>query len=183
VLHSALEEIDRMIELSEELLLVTRAESRELRPQREPTDVDALVRRSLEGLRGRMEDKGLTVEEALAAPPVSLDPALFAQLADRLLDNAVKFVPAGGRVRVATEPWDGGVRFTVEDSGPGIAAGDLAHVFDPFFRADQARSRGTGTGLGLTVAAAIARLHGGSIEASNRPAGGARFQVDLPDSG
>jgi two-component system OmpR family sensor kinase len=180
VLRSALEEIDRLIELTEELFLVTRAEARLIAPERQTTDVNAVVRDALGRLRERVAEKGLTVEQSLAAPPVSIDPRLFAALAARLLDNAVKFTPEGGRVRVMTQAHDGGLRFAVEDSGHGIAVDDLPHVFDPFFRADQARTRGGGTGMGLTLAAAVTRLHGGTIAASNLGTGGARFQVDFP---
>ena len=180
VLRSALEEVDRMIALTEELLLVTRADARLIQPEREATDVNALVRRVLAGLRAPAGDKALVIEEALTAPPVAVDPGLIAQMLERLLDNAVKFTPPGGRLRVTTAPLGTGLRLAVENSGDGIGLEHLPHVFEPFFRADQARTRDTGLGLGLTVAAAIARLHGGTIGASNLPAGGARFQVDLP---
>ena len=101
-----------------------------------------------------------------------------------LLDNAIKFTPQGGIIRVATAPLQNGagVRLTLEDSGPGIPPDHLAHIFEPFYRVDQARSRGTGTGLGLAMAAAIARLHGGAIHASNIAGGGARFEVELPSA-
>lgn len=184
VLRSGLEEIDRLTTMSDDLLLITRAEARLLAPQRVPTNVNAMVRRALDGLRGRIEEKELTVDESFVqeGADVSLDPGLVARLLAHLLDNAVKFTPVGGRVRVATVPLDagGGVRLSVEDSGPGIVPTDLPHVFEPFYRADQARSRGTGTGLGLAMAAAIARLHGGAIRACNVPGGGARFEVEFP---
>lgn len=179
VLRSSLEEVDRVIDLTEELLLVTRADAHLIQPQREATDVNALVRRALAGLWRPVAAKALVIDEALTAPPVAVDPGLIAQMVERLLDNAVKFTPVDGHLRVATAPLGAGVRFSVENSGTGIAPEHLPHLFDPFFRADQARTRDTGLGLGLTVAAAIARLHGGTIEASNVP-GGARFQVDLP---
>lgn len=184
VLRSALEEIGRLTAMSEDLLLVARAEAHLIRLQREPSDVNGLVRRALDGVRGRLAEKELMLQEAPGAANglVPLDPVLMTQLLDHLLDNAVKFTPVGGRVVIGTAPIDGGVRVFVEDSGPGIAAEDLPHVFEPFYRADQARSRGTGTGLGLALAAAIARLHGGTIRAANVDGGGARFEVDLPMS-
>ena len=97
------------------------------------------------------------------------------------MDNAVKFAPFGGRIGVRTESvTPTGVRVAVENSGAGIAAADLPHVFEPFYRADQARSSGTGTGLGLTLVAAIARLHGGAVRVHNQDGRGVRFEVDLP---
>lgn len=182
VLRSALEEIERLTAMSEDLLLVTRAEARLLEPRRTPTDVGDLVRRWIERLRGRLEEKGLTVDiSSNGTPrPVSVDQDLVERLVGHLLDNAVKFAPRDGRVSVAIEARDGGLRLAVEDSGPGFPPDDLPHVFEPFYRADQARSRGTGTGLGLALVAAIARLHGGAARAANLAAGGARVEVDFP---
>jgi two-component system OmpR family sensor kinase len=184
VLHSGLEEIDRMTTMTEELLLISRAQAGLIVPQREPTDVGSVVASALERLRHRVEEKGLRVEHVAPADghPASLDHALIARLVDELLDNAVNYSHPDGRVIVRHEDVDGGVRLVVEDTGPGIGPADLPHLFEPYYRADQARTRGTGTGLGLTTAAAIARLHGGDIRASNRAEGGARFEVDLPNS-
>jgi signal transduction histidine kinase len=185
VLRSALEEIGRLTTMSEDLLLITRAEAHLLVPERAPTDPNAVLHDSLGQFRRRIEEKGLTVDERLdqTVLPVSLDPALIGRLVEHLLDNAVKYAPIGGRIGVATEPPLGapqGVRFVVENSGPGIASADLPHVFDPFYRADQARTRGEGAGLGLALVAAIARLHGGLARVSNQNGHGVRFEVDLP---
>lgn len=182
VLRSALEEIDSMIELTAELLFVTRAEAHLLTPQREDTEVDELIREVLDRLRDSAQVKGLRIDVSLAALRAFVDPEMFRSLVARLLDNAVKFAPEGGTVRVGTLPLDGGFRLSVENSGGGIAAADLPHLFDPLYRADPARTRGSGAGLGLTLAAAVTRLHGGTIEASNVAGGGARFQVDFPGS-
>lgn len=183
VLHSALEEIDRMTTMTEELLLISRAEAGLVAPQREPTDMDVIVRTALERLRHRIADKELSVEHLMAPQdgrPASLDPSLMQRLVDELLENAVSYSEAGGRILVRHEREPDGIRLVVENTGPGIAAADLPHLFDAYFRADDARTRGAGTGLGLTTAIAIARLHGGTIRAANREGGGARFEVDLP---
>jgi heavy metal sensor kinase len=181
VLRSALEEIDRLTALTEDLLLVTRAEGHVLEPRLVATDLNGLVQRSLDRVRDAAERKDLVLDPAFdaAAGAVLLDEALASRLLGSLLENAVQFTPQGGRVRVATRRADGRVQITIEDSGPGIAAQDLPHVFEPFYRADPARGRG-GSGLGLCVAAAIARVHGGAIAAATLPAGGTRFAVDLP---
>jgi two-component system, OmpR family, sensor kinase len=183
VLHSALEEIDRLTEMSEELLFVTRADGGLLQVRRALTDVNAIVQAALARLRPCIDERELTVEKCLApeAEHALVDAALFERLLQELLENAVKFSPAGGRLRVATTVVGRGVGVTVEDSGSGIALEQLPHIFEPFYRADPTRSRGTGTGLGLATAAAIARLHGGTIQAFNvADAGGARFDVSLP---
>lgn len=181
VLRSALEEIDRLSRMSEDLLLITRAESGQLQLSRAPTDLDGLIRRALTGLRSQIEEKLLAVEPDFGnGAPVPVDPQLVSRLLTHLLENAVKFTPPGGRVRLVTGPVNGYVRLTVEDSGPGLGADILDHVFEPFLRADLARGRGTGTGLGLALARSVAELHGGAIRASNAPGGGARFEVDFP---
>jgi two-component system OmpR family sensor kinase len=187
VLHSALEEIDRMTTMTEELLLISRADAGLITPQREPLEIDTVIAVALDRLRHRIEEKDLRVEYVPAASDgrsTLLDRTLVARLVDELLENAVTYSDPGGRIIVHHECLPDRVRLVVEDTGPGIAAKDLPHLFEPYFRADQARTRGAGTGLGLTSAAAIARLHGGEIRAVNRPAPerGARFEVDLPTS-
>jgi two-component system OmpR family sensor kinase len=185
VLHSALEEIERMTTMTEELLLINRAESRQLTLRQEPTDLLAVAQQALDGFRHRIAEKELRTEcvRSNGAPGAGaeVDAELIRRLLDELLDNAITYSDFGGGVTVRVEHGPPGVeRVVVEDSGPGIAETDLPHLFEPYFRADLARTRGAGTGLGLTAALAIARLHGGEIRAMNRPDGGARFEVDLP---
>lgn len=180
VLRSVLEEIEGMVELTEELLLVTRADANLVQAERTPVQVDTLVREAIDRLGHRLQSKGLHVELDLAAPSAPVDGVLFARLVEHVIENALTHSPPKGRIRVATESSAGALRLTVEDSGPGIAPEHLPHLFDPFYRADEARTRGDGFGLGLTVAAAVTRLHGGTITAANVPDGGARLEVHLP---
>ena len=178
VLHSALEEIDRLTAMSDDLLLITRADAGLVAAHPAPTDVNALVRGTLDAMRGRIEDRGLTVHTALDPElgPVALDPALTRRLIGELLDNAVKFAPSGGTVGVATTATGRALRLAVENSGSPLATDAMAHLFEPLYRADQARTRGTG--LGLAFAAAVTRLHGGSIRAVNL-ASGVRLECEL----
>jgi len=182
VFHSALEEVDRLTTMTEELLLISRAEAGMIKPQREPTDVNALVDASLNRLGGEIAAKELVVEwlsaSGVGQPP--LDRELVQQLIDELVENAVKYSEPSGLIRIATAWRTTGLRLTVENSGAGVASLELSHIFDPFYRADQARSRGTGTGLGLAVAAAVARLHGGEIHAGSRDGAVVWVEVDLP---
>src|SRR3989442_8710079 len=150
VLRSALEEIERLSAMSDDLLLITQAESHLLAPRRVPTDPNAILRSALHSLRDRIEEKQLTVEQRLdaGAQLVPLHPILVIRLAEQLLENAANFVPDGGRVAVSTQaavPAARGVRLSVENSGPPIAAEDFPHIFEPFYRGDPARSRGDGT--------------------------------------
>jgi two-component system heavy metal sensor histidine kinase CusS len=184
VLRDALDDIDRLTTLSEDLLLITRANAKLLAPERIATDVDALVSGVLDGLHRRIEEKDLTVERANALGQlVSIDPALVTRLVDHLLDNAVRYTPIGGRIGVRVElPTPGGVHLVVENSGSAIAVEDLPHLFEPFYRVDPARTRtegdGAGPGLGLAMVAAIAQLHGGVARATSDTQG-TRFEVDL----
>ncbi len=185
VLRSGLEEIDGLTELCEDLLLVTRAEARLLSVNRVATDMERLVGDRLDRLRCRFEERGLTVEGSLLAGQraVSLDPKLIGRVLDHLLDNALRYTPVGGAIRVQLEPLPaGGVRLAVENTGPGIAAVDLPHLFEPFYRADPARTRTDqgGTGLGLALVSSIAQLHGGVARVSSVPGQTTRFEVDIP---
>jgi len=181
VLRSGLEEIDRLTAMSEDLLLITRAAAGLLGARLVPTDVNALIGHELEGMRGRIEEKALILRTDFdpGLGSVALDPALTRRLIEELLDNAVKFAPHGGNVVVATTAAGGGLGLTIENSGLPLAEDELAHLFEPFYRADQARTRGTGTGLGLAIAAAVTSLHGGAIRAVNGPSGGVRLECEL----
>ena len=96
-----------------------------------------------------------------------------------LLSNAVRHTPADGTVRVTAARANGRLALAVEDTGEGISSEDLPHVFEPFFRADAARS-GVGAGLGLALAKRIVDALGGDISAESRPGAGSRFAVELP---
>lgn len=182
VMHSALEEIDRLNRIGDALLLITRVESGASALRLAPTDINELVQHSLYGVEKELATLGVTVSSRLnyAGRPPLLDSSLTARMLDELVENAVQFSPAGQPISVGTEASDAGVRFWIQDSGPGVRPEHLAHLFDAFFRADEARTRSEQTGLGLTVAASIARAHGGTIQASNTPGSGARFTVELP---
>ena len=186
VLHSGLEEIERLTELSEDLLLVTRAEAHLVSARRVPTNVERLVADRLERFRQRFEEHDLTVDRWLHAAQavVPVHPDLIARMVDHLLENALQFTPVGGTigVRIEPNPVGGGLRLTVENSGPGISAADLPHLFEPFYRADPARTRTAdgGAGLGLALVASIAHLHGGLAHASSVGGRTTCFEVDIP---
>ena len=186
VLRSGLEEIDRLTELSEDLLLVTRAEARVISAKRVATDLARLVDDKLDRLRRKFEERDLTVDRVLCCdhPSVLVDPELITRLVDHLLDNALQFTPPGGSITVQVHPipGEGSLRLAVENTGPGIPAADLPHLFEPFYRTDPARTRTdtSGTGLGLALVASIAHLHGGVARASSVPNQSTRFEVDLP---
>jgi signal transduction histidine kinase len=125
---------------------------------------------------------------------VAGDPARLRQLFLNLITNAIKYTPRGGSVELTLESYGKTVAFSVRDTGVGIAAGDLPHIFERFWRADRARSRplprgdrpwmaeGGGFGLGLAIGQWIAEAHGGTISVRSRLGRGSTFTVTLPVS-
>ena len=106
---------------------------------------------------------------------------IFFQPIENLLDNALRHTPAEGTITIRYETSADRVAFTVADTGPGIAARDLPHLFEPLYRGEASRNRETGgAGLGLAIARRILRAHGGDLTAANGPAGGAEFTGWLP---
>jgi len=142
---------------------------------------------SIEDLAGaalhRLEErlKGHPVELTLPAdlPPVYVDPGLTVQLLSNLLDNVAKYTPSGTQVTIGATVEEGFVRISLEDRGPGFRPGDPALLFEKFQRGSE-EGAVAGAGLGLAICRAIARAHGGEIEARHREGGGARFDVTLP---
>ncbi len=110
---------------------------------------------------------------------VSGDSDALRQLLLILLDNAVKYTPASGRITIRLQEQEDDVRLTVSDTGIGIEAEHLPHIFERFYRAESARTAG-GTGLGLSIAQWIAGQHGGRIEVGSSPGQGSVFTVRLP---
>ncbi|WP_258008847.1 cell wall metabolism sensor histidine kinase WalK, partial [Rhodococcus sp. ENV425] len=108
------------------------------------------------------------VEDVEHPAAVTVDPDRIGQVLGNLLDNALRHTPAGGTVTVATTAVDGEAGITVTDTGDGIAAEHLSHLFDRFYRADPARRRQEGgSGIGLTIARALVEAHGGTLTASS----------------
>jgi len=186
-LRDILEEARRMDLLVADLLDLARLEAGVGEEVREAVDWRALAHHSIRRFEPLFRDAGLTLAgppdpgpEGPATPvPVLGNPRRLEQLLDNLLRNALRYVPRGKGVTVRVERRDGRAILTVEDDGPGFAASDLPRIFDRFYRGDRARTS-EGTGLGLALVREIARLHGGSASAENRPEGGARLRVDLP---
>lgn len=112
-------------------------------------------------------------------PLLTLDAMLIEQLLTNLIENSLKYAPADAAIRIAARTEVDAISVTVADTGPGFPPGDLARVFDKFYRG-QREGTVVGAGLGLTICSAIARAHGGGIAARNRSDGGAEVLVRLP---
>ncbi len=174
---------ERMRKLVEALLLLARADEDAGPPARERIDLAAWLPAHLRAWDDHPRAGDLRAEGAGPAW-AEVHPVLFGELLNNLIDNALKYSPAGSpvRVRVGADPAHAWVE--VIDTGPGIAAADQAHLFRPFFRADAARRQGAaGMGLGLAIAARLAALMGGAIGGESGPAGGSAFTVRLPAVG
>ena len=148
-----------------------------------PVDLGAIVNAAMDTVREQARIRSITLQSDVAGDAVALDgdAKRLQQVFWNLLSNGVRFGREGGIVRVSAEQNGESVRVTVEDDGPGIDPGFLPHVFEPFRQADASPRRAhDGLGLGLAIARHLVELHGGSMAAANRPAGGAILTVVLP---
>jgi signal transduction histidine kinase len=183
-LEEALQETKRMADLVDSLLTLARADEGRFDIVREPVPLEPVVREAYESAVILGEDAGLTVSLPVLEPATVLgDGRRLHQLFMNLVINAIKYTPRGGRVDVSLSHRLDGVTFSVRDTGVGISASDLPHVFERFWRADLARSRASergGFGLGLAISQWIAQAHGGSITVSSRLGRGSVFTVQLP---
>ena len=180
-LDDSLLEINRMAELVDSLLTLARADEGRLPIETSPCDLRELVSEAAETASMLGEIRGLTVRAEIPPEPVVL-PVDRPRLRN-LATNAVKYTPAGGTVSLGLSDQGAAVTLTVADTGIGIAAGDLPHIFDRFWRADPARTRQgerPGSGLGLAITKWIAEAHGGTITVQSRPGRGTSFIVTLP---
>ena len=171
----------RLWRIVEALLFLARADAEAGMPDLEQIDLVAWVADHLQGWSGHERALDLHGPETLAAPVlVRAHPALLGQLLDNLLENACKYSAAGTSVQIDLRIEPGVVLLTVEDHGCGIPAEDLPHVFEPFYRSQQACRGQAGVGLGLAVVQRIATALGGTIAVESEPARGSCFMLRLP---
>jgi signal transduction histidine kinase len=177
---------NRLLRLIEDLLLLSRLEARTLQLRTAPVRLADLVRAAVTERVPTAEAAGLNlVVDAVDGPELVCDETRVHQVLDNLMNNALKFTPAGGQVTVRARPTDTGWQLEVADTGVGIPAADLNRVFSAFFRGSNTgavvgRSAPPGTGLGLVVSRAIVELHGGTIQVSSTEGVGSTVTVVLP---
>ena len=178
---STIEECDRLLDLINTMLTISRTEAGVSPLECVPVDLAVLVHDACELFQPLAEDKSMIIDQLIDTPAqVSGDQRMLQRMVANLIDNAIKYNPEGGRVIVTLDSGPGGrIRLVVVDTGIGIPPEDQSKIFDRFFRGDQSRTRG-GSGLGLSLAQAIARAHGGHIEVISAPGQGSTFTVDLP---
>lgn len=151
--------------------------------EHEVIDLRRLLRNAIDGIRPQAEEKAVAL--VLKTPAESCKAMAMAHLltraVDNLLENALRHTPSGGRITVSLSEEEHDWIMTVADTGPGIAAHDLPHIFDPLYRGEASRSRRTGgVGLGLAIARRVLQTHDGELAAANLTAGGAIFTGRLP---
>jgi signal transduction histidine kinase len=171
----------RMTRLIEDLLTLARSETSTVEMPLAALDLRDVLGRACEEMRGLGEARQIRFEEALGDEPlwISGNEAALHRLFLVLLDNAVKYSHPGAVVRVRAEAAGGNAIAVVEDSGVGISAADLPHIFERFYRAGPIQN-GEGHGLGLTLAESIAHAHGATIEAQSHERAGSVFRVCFP---
>ncbi|CAG7617489.1 Histidine kinase [Actinacidiphila bryophytorum] len=170
----------RAIDLTEALLLLSRAEQRTF--TREPVDLSLMAEEATETLLPLAEKHGVGVKTGGEVATASGSPALLLQLATNLLHNAIVHnLPEHGTVRLGTAVRPGSVLLTVENTGEQLTEEQVATLTEPFQRgSDRARSGHTGVGLGLAIARTITQAHDGTLTLAPRPGGGLRVTVELP---
>ncbi len=180
-------ETDRMSAVLSDLLLLARLDADKVSVSREPFDLALVLSETLERFAARASAEGKNLEVHHSGKLLSRgDTDRTDQILAALLDNALRFTPAGGTIMVEGRITGKWVEATVTDTGPGIAPESLKRIFERFYRDDThsaARSRGPsggGTGLGLAIASDLARAQGGQLSAENTAGGGARFTLSLP---
>ncbi|TJY42320.1 HAMP domain-containing histidine kinase [Cohnella pontilimi] len=182
------DEVIRLSLLVEDLHVLSLAEAGRLSMDLKPLDLTTHLERMVEDVKYEAEEKGLDVRLNSKTSPVKVmaDARRIAQVFINLLTNAIRYTPAGGKISVEIEDQvvDRGsiyARVSVTDTGIGIPEEDVAHLFDRFYRVEEARSRHTGgTGLGLSIAHHFVKAHGGFIRVQSKPNEGTTFTVYLP---
>jgi len=179
------DEAQRLARLVEDLRTLSLFDAGELPLYPKPVAPADLLERAVAAYRPQAGEHGieLVISTSAALPEVVVDPDRIGQVLSNLLSNALRHTPDGGRIVLAATATGNEARFTVQDSGPGIAPQDLERVFDRFYRADRSRSRGEGgSGLGLAISRSLVQSHGGRIWAESTPEQGATFSFTLPVS-
>jgi two-component system phosphate regulon sensor histidine kinase PhoR len=175
------EHSERLDKLINDLLHLTRLESKEAALEKKGLDLSRLVGGAIADFQGQLRKKNITVKNDLPQPcPAFAEQDKMEQVFANLLDNAIKYNKDGGWVKIYSQDIREGIKVTVEDSGYGIPARDIPRIFERFYRVDKARSRELGgTGLGLAIVKHIIELHGGCVGVESTEGLGSKFWFTL----
>lgn len=181
LLSAAHRSANRLLELVNDLLDLERVGSGERTIHKRDCDLAAAIDRAAETVRPIAADAGVAIKLTPGEVRLHADPERLTQVVVNLLANAVRFSPRGGTVTVGVARAAGRVRVTIDDQGPGVPQAFREAIFQPFKQVEgSAAHKKGGTGLGLAISQAIVAEHGGALQVSDAPGGGARFWFDLP---
>jgi two-component system, OmpR family, sensor histidine kinase KdpD len=180
LLETIVQEAERMNGLITNLLSVTRLESGAAALNKQPEALDDLIFGALSRFSARFSDRAVALDIPRDLPLLPLDAVLVDQLLVNLLENVLRYTPAGSPVDIHVAVKNGNVLVDVCDRGPGFSPGERDKVFDKFYRGQAAKRNDGGTGLGLTICRAVVRAHDGDISIAARKGGGAVVRFSLP---
>ena len=179
-IENALQDVERLVNLVRALLLLSQSESGQIPMHKSALDLGRLLEDIVDQFQIPAEASSLHLMHTTTQPvPCEVDRTQIERVVTNLLSNAIKYTPAGGWVKACAEPLGNQVRLIIEDSGVGIPASHIAHIFDRFYRVPDPNPE-KGLGLGLSFVAAIVKAHGGEIHVQSEPGKGSRFEVVLP---
>ncbi|MEN6615654.1 MAG: ATP-binding protein [Syntrophorhabdus sp.] len=182
-LASNLEEIDRMSRIIDDLLLLSKAEVKDIRMNLEKVDLRDLLADVCLNMKLFGENKGVEIiAKDLEDIRIVGDELKLRRMLTNIVENGIKYGGRGGHVTVSSFKQNGYAYINIQDDGPGIAADDIKYIFDRFYRADRSRKRESGSGLGLSISKWIAEAHKGTIEVESTPSAGSLFRIKLPMS-
>lgn len=184
LLTSMSRETSRLIQLVNQLLLLTRSDAGALSLNRKPFDLGQLAKERLKLLESLAKQKEVKFQVTPAGGGplrVNADRSRIAQVLDNLLDNALRYAPEESVIHITVENLGASIQVCIEDSGPGIPDEDLPHIFERFYRVEKSRDRDSGgVGLGLAIARSLVEAHGGSIEVQSEIGHGTKMRFQLP---
>lgn len=182
LLGSNLEEYERLARMVESMLFLARADHAQIALDRQMLDAHEEMHRIAEYFEGVAEEKGVHCKVDIEADPIVwADPVLFRRAVNNLMANAIRYTPEGGMIRLLVQPGVHGQVVSVANPGPGIDKPQQKHIFDRFYRADQARAESaTSAGLGLAIVQTIMKLHGGTAEVDSEPGRHTVFRLFFP---
>jgi len=182
VIKSALEEVNRITKLAENLLILARFDSKEAFPEKKKLELASLIQGIVNNTKGISELKNIKVSFDHAKDTfIDGDESQLKVLFFNILDNAVKYTPSGGSVNIFIEKAGHLANIKIEDTGIGIPKEDRPHIFDRFYRVYGSREH-AGFGLGLSIAKAVVAIHNGTVKVDSSPSGGSVFTISLPMS-
>lgn len=179
-LADCLEESERVVTMLNTLMDISEAETGTMKLDLQEVNLAEIARTTLALYEDAAEDRGVALSaEAIEDVVIPVDRNRLRQVLANLVDNAIKYTPAGGQVAISVRPENGRAVIAVRDTGLGIDAAELPRVWDRLYRGDKSRSE-RGLGLGLSLVKAIVEAHGGGVRVDSTPAAGTRFEVSLP---